>query len=316
MIQLNPNFFNLILGISKKHFVQRSAPFNAQASSIKQNSFLQFGQMPKSSLKFNATQNFDKENSELHPFTFQQSQVNQATLTSNMHKLNIKTIERNEGYSNDNKAEANSIFDEYCANDKRYFEIKISTYRICFLNCNGMVFVGVFGELALTKVCKVVLLHLFATYTNSNFSEYLKSGFNQLSKEDVIKTKIYEVIWFRLIMGNLKKNLTKLINTQQKGYTSFELENYYLISMNRYRKHIATELNSFIFNQNNYCILVDFKEISNKPKTDYLKNELIFKELVFQGELLKNLFLKEQGYTNDADFDLAIKVINLIIILF
>lgn len=316
MIQLNPQFFKIILNLANKSFSQRASN-NTHHISNKNTSNINLAPIPKNNSKLNANSNYERcsaieelkeGSSELHPFTFQQSHViNQATLTSNIHKLNLKMTERNEN-SSEYRAEANSLIEDNTLS-KRFFEIKIPPYKIAFMCCNGLTLIGVFHESIVSKMCKLILLHLYTSFMNSNFSESAKNGLVQMSKEDIIKTKIYEVIWLKLVFSNFSNNLTKLINSQHKGYNSYELSNYYLISINRYDKCIVSDPSSFKFYRNNYCIFVDIKKITSKPTTDYLKNDLILKELAFQGELLKNLFLKESGCTNEVYLDLSNQVI-------
>lgn len=315
MIQLNPNFFKVILNVATKNFAQKISTNNFNLPN-KNSSNINLGPMAKSNLKINATANLDRcsviddlkeGSSELHPFTFQQSQmINQATLNSNIHKLNLKMTERNEN-SGEFRVEANSVIEDSVL-IKKFIEIKISSHKIAFMSYNGLTLVGVFNESTLSKMCKLILMHLYTSFMNSNFSESSKNGLTLMTKEDIIKVKIFEVIWLKLVISNFSNNLTKLINSQHKGYNSYELSNYYLVSVSRFNKFIANEPSSFKMNKNNYCVFVDIKKITSKPTIDYLKNELIFKELMFQGELLKNLFFKESGCSNEVYLDLSNQV--------
>lgn len=316
IIQLNPHFFKSIASIASKNFSQKCNNNNLYNASYKSSSNINLAPTAKFNPKLNVTLNVEKrmsgiddlkDGSEIHPFTFQQSHViNQATLTSNIHKLNIRMTERNEN-SSEYRVEANSTIDDNLSS-KRFFEVTISSYKISFMNFNGLTLVCVFNDSIISKMCKLILLHLYISFMNSNFSDSAKNGLTQMTKEDIIKTKIYEVIWFKLVISNFSINLTKLIYSQHKGYNSYDLSNYYLISINRLHKYTVTEPSSFNYNKNNYCVLLDIKQFTNRTTIDYLKNDLIMKELAFQGELLKNLFIKESGNIRDVYLDLSKQV--------
>lgn len=316
MVQLNPNFYSSISNIASKFSNLRFCSHAQQAPNKTISNINVVAQM-KANHKLAQIHQPDLNivideikdgNSELHPFTFHQGNLNkQPTFSSNVHKLNLKLSERNHDVVSENKAELSTINVDSHGLAKKFIEISISGYKLVCLNCCGLSFIGIFSESTFSKLCKLILLHIFTTFSNSSFSDSFRAGFIKMTKEDIIRAKVFEVVWMKLIVSTFSSNIAKLINSSNyKPYNTYEFSNYYLISIAK--KPPSAELKTFIFDRNNYLMLVNLRKFSRKAYTDYLKSDLIYKEIAYQGELLRKSFLKENGNGTEQFVEIANEV--------
>lgn len=270
-----------------------------------------------------------KENSsELHPFTFHQShsQSHFTNLNSNLYGSSYNAPSRNKSKFNI----SNRMFESSHASDmkvdpflkinstskdnlcwfRKYLEVHLPNFKVVVFSHTGLSFAGIFDPKTSSKLCKVLLTHLLVTFTNCKFSDFLKGGLEQMTIEDALNSKIYEIVWLNHIVSTFSNSFNKSLKKETKQLMNEGLSNYYLIAISR-RHSINIALNSFSFDKKDYSILIDTnKFLGLYSGVDYLKNENILREIAFQGELLRDSYLKDhEPQSSDVSFNVKLLII-------
>lgn len=341
MIQFNPNFFRSIIRICKERVslakdIQMQKSANPAANSNTKNTSninINCNLAQSKSLKYIPTndkctsviEEVRESSSELHPFTFQQNQshftnLNSNMITSNYHAMSMSRNKYNTSsridYCNysDTKMDASLSLTQYENTNwsKKYLEINIQKYKVMIFSHIGLSFVGIFHRTTSTKLCRLILTFLFVAFANNRFSDCLRGGLALMQREDVILTKVYEVAWLNHLISIFTNSFNRILKLETKQLIAEDLVSYYLITISK-QHNINAGLNSYSFDKNDYSILIDANGFLNYgEKVNYLKQESIFKEVAFHGEMLRDSFLKENSKNNQLNFETAANVRGII----
>ena len=177
LIQLNPLFYQKLINLTDK-FIQFSKKKNLSShgkNKLKSNIFLNqtntntnnanqsIYQHPKPKNEKTKVEEIKEGNSEASPFTFHKSSL-----------FSPQVMRSEPGGNGLNTTLLNTVTLPATLSFQWFF-INLSNYKICFLvtinNQCYLSFVGIFNETASNKIIKIIMMNMFSSFINFNFSE-------------------------------------------------------------------------------------------------------------------------------------------------
>lgn len=246
-----------------------------------------------------------KENSENTPFSIMNNLNNNNQILNSLSVSNInKAIFSQSNINKDKDKEKDkdkdksqySIKDTISKNDKsnivNWKYILINNTKIIFLIVNqSMIYLGIFPITIPTSQCRIYLLNIFSSFMNYNFSEStLHKNFLEAKPEDVIKIRLFEVVWLKNIHFQLRNIISSLSSIKTGMYfNGIKLKTMYIIG---YTSSIFSKENMYLLYNFNKKSKSQLKSYKDNLQIDYLKNELLLNEIIFQSNCLYDKYMK------------------------
>lgn len=326
LISDNTNFFDNMKSVIKKYIIRKTFnnnSFNNRLSDIdlnKANSIKQVSPIKKTST--NDYKHFTFNNNR-NIYSLINCADNNADFLNKIYKSkNQKCFQQAVSLCNQKS--------DFIEGSDNYFEINIyPNYNISVLIKHGFVVMSIFELYSDIQINKLFLSFIVSSLINLNLSNnfyidlknnkkatdmYITDNLEFICEEDelsnilpldIIKLKLYEIVWCKEIISKFYLCLNNIYLINRDIISDILFVDFYVINFSC-NYYYTDNYNNFTSKYKN--ILYRMNDINNyyNIKKNYLFNKELFNEILYQGELLKNQYIQENGknYLRIEDYNL------------